>query len=1084
MSFLTKIFDFAFGWLSPSIPKQPYSGGVEVTLQAPAEDPLIYGDCRDVAGIIVNSKVINPVDDDDIPNDIIYLQVIWSRGSIESVDKLYLDGIDIEDAQFNAGGTTRVAHAWHFEDGDDQQWTHPTTGAVEFQAFGRGYSYSVVRLEFSPEKMPSFPTITGDITGRKLYPAGTVSLPVAIAYSNNHADCLYDFMSSAAYGCNLPFARLNATSFLSEQAFGNTTVVPFTGASNVRVMTCNVRLNLNDSLLSNIKILLQGCRGYLPYDKGQFNFLIERERTPIAFEITDENKLSDLIIEDNEIKDFYNKVTVRYKDRAQRGKVNTAVYPADNSAFVAIDGRELPFTITIDAINNEYEALQAAEIIFKRSRDSLKVKVVVKSEGKAANIGSVVNVTNAAFVMVQKPFIVVNRKIRASGVVELELLEYQSNIYPWNLKPEQIIPDTNAVDPTIVSIPTNLAVSFPNDGTAQAVLTWNSPHKTFLVDVGGEKIITTIKSLPLVNMVTGDRTFTIQAINGLGRRSAKATLSFTIALPSVPALNIVVGVNDVQITPSVTGSQIGVTFELRLNTVNTFGSATSKGYSGSFTLAGLIAETTYWIWVRTINVAGSSSFASTTFTTLEAIEGTQGSRGAGTFYGTASSWSDVKAHTATEGDSVLGDRVTLTNGTDYIETKYWNGTNAWLDAEVVVDGNTVINGDAIIDQVFANKVFSKDVTATNTITGATIRTAASGARTVLSSAKPLSIYDAAGSSLFNVTSSGEANFSGGINGIHSITSSDIFSPALWSAMTAVVGGTEVGATGGTQSITNQSMPSTQSLTIASINAQDIAISVNVTASGFRFSSPYSQPTWNVKIYRGNVATGTIIHNVNYSGSVTDSGGEYELNFSASVSISDTTPELGTGLYTLVVDKTAGDLGIAGAAKITSFSIVQPIEGTGGGGGTYTNGMGLLLSGTQFSVDFNTVAAKVHTHSGYYQFGDAITGSSFTIGSSKYIKNIKHRENLNQSLMEVVEIGRKGVAVGSLKADKTKEIHNFFIAEEVYDIDKKCVTLDAKDKPMGVKVVDLLVKAYAAIAVLSDNADKQEILIAKLMKRLK
>ncbi len=89
-------------------------------------------------------------------------------------------------------------------------------------------------------------------------------------------------------------------------------------------------------------------------------------------------------------------------------------------------------------------------------------------------------------------------------------------------------------------------------------------------------------------------------------------------------------------------------------------------------------------------------------------KGDQGGRGAGHFYGTASSWDDAIATAATEGDNVIGDRVTLSNGSTYVQTKYWNGSS-WISAGTVIDGNLVINGEAIIDNLAAGYITASKI---------------------------------------------------------------------------------------------------------------------------------------------------------------------------------------------------------------------------------------------------------------------------------------------------------------------------------------------------------------------------------------
>lgn len=82
--------------------------------------------------------------------------------------------------------------------------------------------------------------------------------------------------------------------------------------------------------------------------------------------------------------------------------------------------------------------------------------------------------------------------------------------------------------------------------------------------------------------------------------------------------------------------------------------------------------------------------------------GSDGSRGAGHYYGFSNGWSNAAANSATAGNNVVGDRVTLYTST-WTQTKYWSG-HSWITALLVVDGNTVINGSAIIDSLAAQTI--------------------------------------------------------------------------------------------------------------------------------------------------------------------------------------------------------------------------------------------------------------------------------------------------------------------------------------------------------------------------------------------
>lgn len=76
--------------------------------------------------------------------------------------------------------------------------------------------------------------------------------------------------------------------------------------------------------------------------------------------------------------------------------------------------------------------------------------------------------------------------------------------------------------------------------------------------------------------------------------------------------------------------------------------------------------------------------------------GARGVRGSLTLYASGSSWTDAVANSAilsASGSStkVIGDTVTISNGSTFAATKYWSGF-AWVNPGVVIDGNLLVSG--------------------------------------------------------------------------------------------------------------------------------------------------------------------------------------------------------------------------------------------------------------------------------------------------------------------------------------------------------------------------------------------------------
>lgn len=105
--------------------------------------------------------------------------------------------------------------------------------------------------------------------------------------------------------------------------------------------------------------------------------------------------------------------------------------------------------------------------------------------------------------------------------------------------------------------------------------------------------------------------------------------------------------------------------------------------------------------------------------------GTQGSRGAGHYYASGSSWSDTVASAACPGGPMVNDVVTISDGSTYVMEKIWSGS-AWNTQGNVIDGNLLVSRT-----VSAGALNVGSLSAVTATIG-TLRTAATGSRVEIS----------------------------------------------------------------------------------------------------------------------------------------------------------------------------------------------------------------------------------------------------------------------------------------------------------------------------------------------------------------
>lgn len=88
------------------------------------------------------------------------------------------------------------------------------------------------------------------------------------------------------------------------------------------------------------------------------------------------------------------------------------------------------------------------------------------------------------------------------------------------------------------------------------------------------------------------------------------------------------------------------------------------------------------------------------------LTGSTGTRGSITASGSGSAWSDATADSAITtftGASlkVTGDIVTISNGTNFAQSRYWNGT-AWVTYAAKYSGDVIVQGTITTDRLVAN----------------------------------------------------------------------------------------------------------------------------------------------------------------------------------------------------------------------------------------------------------------------------------------------------------------------------------------------------------------------------------------------
>jgi len=293
-----------------------------------------------------------------------------------------------------------------------------------------------------------------------------------VTFNNNPVNVLVDYMRNPRYGKDLSNDVFDWDSFLTAARLCDQ-VVTYTASTTGKAFTCDAVIDTGSSLMDNIKSILAGFRGMLPYQQGKFVCKIEHggddtdiTATPanpiVVFTATNDTIVGGVTIDGDSKQTRINRCRVTYVDPSADYQPNEVIYPdedsADDIAFMAADGVRLEKNITIGTVANREQALQYAEVFVKRSRNAKIISFATSLAGANVTVGDLVRVVNP-IIGLDGVFRVSDVRINAEGDIEITGFEHQSSAYAIQAKATDITrPTLSLPNPLLVVAPTAVTV--------------------------------------------------------------------------------------------------------------------------------------------------------------------------------------------------------------------------------------------------------------------------------------------------------------------------------------------------------------------------------------------------------------------------------------------------------------------------------------------------------------------------------------------------------------------------------------------------------------------------------------------------
>jgi hypothetical protein len=516
IDFIGDVVDSAIGWLVPDIEIPDFGTGdfdeteKGILLNKQSNDasiPIIYGE-RLVGG----TRVF--IETSGTDNTYLYVALVMAEGEINSIEEILVDdkvvdfttapalslsnvasGTAIEvssaDTNFykadptveNSSAESLIRLEPHYgTDGQSASTLLSTLSNWGSNHKLSGLCYLAIRFKWNQDAFTGVPKVQAKIKGKKIVSYNSSLVAQSPAYSTNPAWCLLDYLTNARYGKGLSISDIDLQSFYDASVICTTQVTPYSGGlvSDINIFDTNAVIDTSAKVIDNVRELIKGCRGYLPYSAGKYSLIIETTGTA-TISLNEDDIFGGLRLESEDKNNKYNRVIVSFVNPDRNYQVDQVQFPpiddsglpsADQHAIMKADdgGFLLEGRFDFKTITSPYQAEEMAEIILRRSRNAKKLGISARAKAYDLTIGDIVNITHSTFGYSSKPFRVVNATFNQDFTMGLSLIEHSDSFYTWATKTQATaVPTTNLPNPFTIQPPASITLSDDlveyNDGT-------------------------------------------------------------------------------------------------------------------------------------------------------------------------------------------------------------------------------------------------------------------------------------------------------------------------------------------------------------------------------------------------------------------------------------------------------------------------------------------------------------------------------------------------------------------------------------------------------------------------------------------
>ena len=633
--------------------------------------PVVYGERR-VGGTIVFKSTKDAAGSD--PNEYLYVLMVLCEGEIESITDIEIDGNPVTLPRYQVATVYRgTVYYGSDTQSADANWISEIPHLWTSNHRLRGLAYVAFRFRYNNDAYYGEPEMTALVKGRKVYDprldstnggsgAHRSNNPATWAWSDNPALCIRDYLTNTRFGKGLVDAEINDTYFRQAATDCDSFVTVYTAGPSVQIFRCNAVLSTDETIMDNLKDMLLGCKGFLPFIEGKYALLIDKSASSL-FSVNSDHIIADAdfaIMGAPKDKKF-NRVICKFVNSENQWQEDQAVWPeagsAEETTYLAEDGGTLLVQeFDLATITNYYAARDFARIICLRTRNQLRCSFVATSELMDLVPGDVIDITHSTPGWSAKPFQIEEMSLNYDGTVSLACIEYDTSIYTYDpANQEHTYTDTDLPDPFIVAPPTSFTITetttlMPDGSIGPALLgEWVAADDSYVeyYEVQGKKsadsiwnsrFTTTTNYLGMGYEIGVQYDFRVRAFNAI-TSSEWATETFTLTgdttVPAAPSAITATGsLGGIYLEWTNPADSDLAYIDIYESSTNNSGAAVKIGRvaAENFSRISLAGGTTKYYFLKSVDASGNESGFSAVSTATSTADPLDGARNAMVYY--------------------------------------------------------------------------------------------------------------------------------------------------------------------------------------------------------------------------------------------------------------------------------------------------------------------------------------------------------------------------------------------------------------------------------------------------------------------